>query len=110
MRQTARVGSTATEAALEKFLKEEFISVKYVPVKNHVDGLAAVEKVSLECQGGLPSVRGDRVQLQQVVLNLLINAFDAMRDGTAQEHNVKVRATANGAGTVEISAEIMAPV
>jgi glutamate/aspartate transport system substrate-binding protein len=29
---------------LEKFLKEEFISVKYVPVKNHVDGLAAVEK------------------------------------------------------------------
>jgi hypothetical protein len=44
MRQTARVGSTATEAALEKFLKEEFISVKYVPVKNHMDGLAAVEK------------------------------------------------------------------
>jgi two-component system, LuxR family, sensor kinase FixL len=43
------------------------------------------------------------VQLQQVVLNLLINAFDAMKDGTAQEHNVKVRAIANGAGTVEIS-------
>jgi two-component system, LuxR family, sensor kinase FixL len=48
-------------------------------------------------------VCGDRVQLQQVVLNLLINAFDAMKDGTAQEHNVKVRAIANGAGTVEIS-------
>ena len=41
--------------------------------------------------------------MQQVVLNLLINAFDAMKDGTAQEHNVKVRAIANGADTVEIS-------
>jgi signal transduction histidine kinase len=27
---------------------------------------------------GLPAIQGDRVQLQQVVLNLLINAVDAM--------------------------------
>jgi len=30
--------------ALQKFLKEEFVSVKYVPVKNHLEGLAAIEK------------------------------------------------------------------
>jgi C4-dicarboxylate-specific signal transduction histidine kinase len=29
---------------------------------------------------GLPSVQGDRVQLQQVLLNLIINAIEAMRD------------------------------
>jgi two-component system sensor kinase FixL len=42
------------------------------------------------------------VQLQQVVLNLLMNAFDAMKEATAKERNVKVRAQTNGAGTVEI--------
>ena len=30
---------------------------------------------------GLPLVRGDRVQLQQVILNLIINAFEAMSAG-----------------------------
>jgi signal transduction histidine kinase len=33
-----------------------------------------------ELVSDLPPVRGDRVQLQQVILNLLINASDAMRD------------------------------
>ena len=43
-KRIAVIPGTTTETALQKFLKEEFISVKYVPVKNHVDGLAAVEK------------------------------------------------------------------
>jgi glutamate/aspartate transport system substrate-binding protein len=43
-KRIAIIPGTTTETALEKFLKEGFISVKYVPVKNHVDGLAAVEK------------------------------------------------------------------
>jgi two-component system sensor kinase FixL len=43
------------------------------------------------------------VQLQQVVLNLLINAFDAMKEAIATERNVKVRAKTNGGGTVEVS-------
>jgi signal transduction histidine kinase len=30
---------------------------------------------------GLPLVQGDRVQLQQVILNLIINAFEAMSAG-----------------------------
>src|SRR5262245_24199352 len=32
----------------------------------------------LELEGGLPVVRGDRVQLQQVVINLVINGIQAM--------------------------------
>ena len=43
-KRIAIIPGTTTETALEKFLKEEFVSVKYVPVKNHVDGLAAIDK------------------------------------------------------------------
>jgi len=35
---------TTTETALAKALKEEFVRVQTVPVKNHVEGLQAVEK------------------------------------------------------------------
>jgi len=34
--------------------------------------------VRLELAGGLPQVLGDRIQLQQVVLNLVTNAVEAM--------------------------------
>src|SRR5258705_3273748 len=43
---------------------------------------AANNSVSVRTQlaEGLPHVHGDRVQLQQVLLNLIINAIEAMRD------------------------------
>jgi len=47
-KRIAVIPGTTTEIALQKFLKEEFVSVKYVPVKTHVEGLAAIEKGSAE--------------------------------------------------------------
>jgi C4-dicarboxylate-specific signal transduction histidine kinase len=43
---------------------------------------------------GLPEVQGDRVQLQQVFLNLIINATDAMKD--SEEKNLHISTTKNG--------------
>src|ERR1700716_2356606 len=47
------------------------------------------------------NVKGDAVQLQQVVLNLIINAIDAISEAEAKEREVSV--TTNLSGT---SAEI----
>jgi two-component system, LuxR family, sensor kinase FixL len=45
---------------------------------------------------GAPKVRGDKVQLQQVVLNLLLNAFQAMKDRPVNERQVAVRTELDG--------------
>jgi C4-dicarboxylate-specific signal transduction histidine kinase len=39
-------------------------------------------RVHLEANGMLPRVRGSRIQLRQVLLNLVANAIDAMADST----------------------------
>jgi PAS domain S-box-containing protein len=52
---------------------------------------------------GLPAVEGDPVQLQQVLLNLVINAFDAMRDASVRSRKVAIATERNGDGTIRIS-------
>jgi PAS domain S-box-containing protein len=53
---------------------------------------AANSNVSVRTQlaEGLPHIRGDRVQLQQVLLNLIINAIDAMRDVGEEERELLI--------------------
>jgi len=43
-KRIAVIPGTTTEAALTKFLKEEFVTIQLVRVKSHTEGLAAVEK------------------------------------------------------------------
>jgi PAS domain S-box-containing protein len=51
----------------------------------------------------LPEIEADPIQLQQVVLNLIINAFDAMSDTPVQNRKVIIVTERNGDGTIRTS-------
>jgi C4-dicarboxylate-specific signal transduction histidine kinase len=64
---------------------------------------AADNNVSVRTQlaEGLPRVQGDRVQLQQILLNLIINAIEAMRDSGEEERELLV-SSRNGPDGVSV--------
>ena len=62
----------------------------------HSDAILHNVSVSLELDAGLPKVRADKVQLQQVILNLLLNAFHAMKDCPLDGRRVVVRTEPDG--------------
>jgi PAS domain S-box-containing protein len=66
---------------------------------------ASRRNVALETElaPALPAVRGDRVHLQQVLLNLLLNAIDATLDTPPAERRIVVRTERDGEGTVRVS-------
>lgn len=53
-----------------------------------------------ELAAGLPKVKGDRVQLQQVVLNLMINGFDAMAGLTGRPKELLINSQAADSGSI----------
>ena len=64
------------------------------------------QKVTVECElaRNLPTVTGDPVQLQQVLLNLVVNACDAMTGCNTSERRLLIRTgIENGSGSVIVS-------
>lgn|GEM_PF-1692475 len=51
--------------------------------------------IGIECADDLPSVRGDRLQLQQVLLNLLVNSIEAI--GERGDGRIEIRVAGEGA-------------
>jgi ABC-type amino acid transport substrate-binding protein len=72
-KRVAVIPGTTTETALEKFLKDEFVKVDFVHVKDHVQGLAAVDK------GTADAFASDRV----VLIGLAATSKDPQRYGLA---------------------------
>jgi signal transduction histidine kinase len=93
----------------------EYVSLDLNEVVTEVARLvmsdAAIRNVAmrLETATGLPRVRGDRVQLQQVVLNLVLNGLDAMREPGTHEGSLVIRTLSDGAGLVGVAVEDAGP-
>jgi PAS domain S-box-containing protein len=69
----------------------------------HADAVLRHCRVVVDVAPDLPPVMGDRVELQQVVLNLLMNAFDALGECPAHEREVSVRALRDGVQSVRVA-------
>jgi signal transduction histidine kinase/integral membrane sensor domain MASE1 len=69
------------------------------------DALMRGLSIALDFDPKLPPVTGDRVELQQVALNLLVNAMEAMTGAEPTGRTVVVRTHCPQPGTVQVSVQ-----
>jgi two-component system, LuxR family, sensor kinase FixL len=68
-----------------------------------MDAVARKVKLDMEVPVDLPLVRGDRVHLQQVLLNLILNGMDALDAVSREDRRISMSARFDGAQWVEIA-------
>ncbi len=111
-----RAGEIVSE--LRRFLRRQEPSLQQIEVREMLEAVArfvSVESrgkdvdVVIELAEGLPDVMGVRVQVQQVLVNLLLNAFDALAMIPAGRRRVTIAATRASAGRVAISVSDCGP-
>ncbi len=76
-----------------------------------VDGETRRRGVKIEKQlaDTLPAVRGDVIHLQQVILNLILNAMEAMSESSESNRRVTMRTTHDDQGNVVVAVEDSGP-
>lgn len=103
---------------LRALLEKGEVQQQFIPLNRVVDEVIlllrsdlALHHVSaaIETTGDMLGAMGDRVQLQQVILNLVMNATEAMNDLPPADRRLTVRIAASGDGFVELSVRDAGP-
>jgi two-component system sensor kinase FixL len=97
---------------LRKFIRKQEIRTQSLDVNkvvhdvlNLIEADAHAEGIPVRVQTapGLPTVRADAIQLQQVLLNLTRNSVDAMRGGLGKDRGILIATRRSERGGVEIT-------
>ncbi len=97
---------------IRALLKKEVIHFEALSLNDVVEEIlnvvrndTALAAVTIEkaFDSSLPAAWGDQVQLQQVVLNLVMNAAEAMRDGSAERRILTVKTSRRDERFAEVS-------
>jgi PAS domain S-box-containing protein len=96
MREPLKRGQLTLEMLDVNYLIKEI----YQLVRN--DAVIAGVAIDLKLETGLPPIKGDRTQLQQVLLNLMVNALDAVKERTVGPRWIEVHSTADPGRLVKV--------
>ncbi len=101
--------------ALVRRQPTEFSSVDLAPLAERMiamirpDAQARHVGVSMDLPFDLPPVRGNSVQLQQVLLNLMVNGMEAMERNGQTDRTLRLRIRGGGNGRVEMAVSDSGP-
>ena len=76
--------------------------VKTVTHMVQPDAAAQLFKMEMSLARDLPAIEGDPTQIQQVLINLVRNAFDAMHNTPPGRRTVEIVTNHNGEGTISV--------
>lgn len=92
---------------IRQFIRKEEPSIEWVDINARVRNVAAFCQpdaraggvdVQLDLAPALPPIRGNGIQIEQVLLNLIRNGFEAMQTNNGTAKRLAIRTTLRGAG------------